>query len=35
MMMFFHGGYNETILFEGWTIDSIGRAALSFILSKF
>ena len=26
MMMFFHGGYNETILFEGWTIDSIGKA---------
>jgi hypothetical protein len=27
MMMFFHGGYNETILFEGWAIDSIGRVA--------
>lgn len=24
MMMYFHGGYNETILFQTWTIDSVG-----------
>ncbi|PSN45152.1 High affinity copper uptake protein 1 [Blattella germanica] len=24
MIMYFHGGYSETILFEGWTIDSLG-----------
>jgi hypothetical protein len=28
MMMYFHGGFNEIILFECWTIDSVGTAEI-------
>jgi len=32
MMMYFHGGFNEIILFECWTIDSVGTAEIIGIL---
>ncbi|KJH42984.1 Ctr copper transporter family protein [Dictyocaulus viviparus] len=31
MKMWFHGGWNEVILFESWSIDSLSGLILSFI----
>ena len=31
MMMYFHGGYNEVILFDSWRIDSVGGLVGSMI----